>query len=173
MLITPPPKADYGFYNNYVSLAPEKDLITALQENLVAINTFAEGLTNEQLLFRYDTGKWNIKEVLVHLVDAERNFCYRAMRISRGDETPIPALSVYEFVLNSFATERELKDIIEELTIFRKGTIAMYGGMHPSMLDKTGPARDVIISVRALGYAIVGHAIHHMNIVRERYLKDA
>ena len=130
----------------------------------------ADTLNEEQLLYRYEPGKWNIKEVLVHLIDAERNFCYRIMRISRGDQTQLPMFSVHEFVLNSFATERDVKSIMAELDITREATIAMFGGMHPSMHDKTGPARDVTISVRALGFAIPGHVMHHVDIIKERYL---
>lgn len=170
MFIAPPPAIDYGFYNGYVTKAPRIDLIIALKENRKAFSTFINTLTEEDLLRRYQPDKWNVKEVLVHLIDAERNFCYRAMRISRGDQTPLPTFDVHSFVMNSHATEREMKSILHELDIVRESTIAMYDGMHPDMLDKTGPARDVTISVRALGFAIVGHVMHHEEIIRSRYL---
>ncbi|MCW3121879.1 MAG: DinB family protein [Flavipsychrobacter sp.] len=170
MLIAPPATADYGFYNGYVTKAPKTDLITALKENWNELESFVGGLSDEQLLLRYEAGKWNIKEVLAHLIDAERNFCYRIMRISRGDQAQLPMFSVHEFVVNSFATERSRESLMHELELVRKCTIAMYEGMHPSMLDKTGPARDVIISVRALGFAIAGHVTHHVDIIKERYL---
>ena len=171
MQILPPLKTDYGFYNGYVYKLQDKDLITALTENWQALETLANGLTEEQLLYRYDTGKWSIKEVLVHLIDAERNFNYRVMRISRCDQAQLPVYDVDLLVRNSFADDRNQENIMKELELLRKATIAMYEGMHPSMLDRTGPARDVTISVRALGFATVGHVVHHINILNERYLK--
>jgi hypothetical protein len=107
---------------------------------------------------------------LVHLIDAERSFCYRIMRISRADQAQLPGYSVDDFITNSFAEERDTANIMQELEMLRKSTIAMFEGMHPEMLDRTGPARDVIISPRALGFAIVGHVIHHTDIIRDRYL---
>jgi len=171
MSIAPPPKADYGFYNTYLSLAPQTELIAAFHENQEAVEQLIDGLSEDQLLYRYDTGKWNIKETLAYLIDAERNFCYRAMRISRSDQKPLPPFNPHEFAINAFATERNIANIMDELSINRKSTIAMFAGMHHIMLDRTWPARDVIISVRALGYAIVGHSLHHMNILKERYLQ--
>lgn len=171
MLIVPPPAAtDYGFYSGYIAKAPTTDLIAALKDNWSDIKKLADSLNEEQLLLRYEPGKWSIKEVLVHLIDAERNFCYRIMRISRGDQAQLPAFSIHEFVANSYATERDIENIMLELELLRKSTIAMFEGMHPSMLDLTGPARDVTISVRALGFALVGHGIHHIAIIRDRYL---
>ncbi len=171
MRIAPPPATDdYGFYNSYISKAPDTDLITALTRNWSELKAFVNTLSEAQLLIRYAPDKWNIKEVLVHLIDAERNFCYRIMRISRGDQTQVPVIDVDQFVKNSHATERDINSIMEELAVIRQGTTALFGGMHPSMIDQTGPARDVTISVRALGFAIVGHVMHHTEIIKERYL---
>ncbi len=170
MLITPPVNPDYGFYNGYVTKAPDTDLITALKENWTSFRAFVHTLSEEELLHRYAAGKWSIKEVLVHLIDAERSFCYRIMRISRADQAQLPGYSVDDFISNSFVEERDMANIMLELEMLRKSTIAMFEGMHPDMLDRTGPARDVIISPRALGFAIVGHLIHHTDIIRGRYL---
>ena len=170
MLITPPVDPDYGFYNGYITKAPNTDLITALKENWTSFRTFVNHLSEDELLHRYAAGKWSVKEVLVHLVDAERSFCYRIMRISRNDQAPLPGYSVDEFIKHSFAEERDTANIMLELEMLRKTTIAMFEGMHPDMLDRTGPARDVIISPRALGFAIVGHVMHHTDIIRDRYL---
>ncbi len=170
MHIAPPPPADYGFYSGYVNKAPNTDLLTALHENLAELNKLVSSFSDEDLLYRYETGKWNLKEVLVHLIDAERNYCYRIMRISRNDQAQLPMFDIHAFVMNSHATERDLNSIMDEMQIIRAATIAQFAGMHPSMLDRTGPAREVIISVRALGFAIVGHVMHHMDIIKHKYL---
>jgi hypothetical protein len=170
MYIAPPAKADFGFYNNYISISPDTDLVTALTGNSQELRKLIFTLSDMQLSYRYEPGKWSIKETLVHLIDAERNFCYRVMRLSRGDQAALPMYDIHQFVINAHAADRDINNIIEELELLRKATIAMFQGMHPSMLDKTGPARDVIISVRALGFAMVGHVIHHMNIINEKYL---
>ena len=172
MLISPPQKTDFGFYNAYVFREQEKDLITALSDNWNDLKALAAGLTEEQLSYRYDTGKWSIKEIFVHFIDAERNFNYRVMRISRGDQAPLPMYDIHQFIMNAHAAERPFANIMQELELIRKATITMYEGMHPSMLEKTGPARDVTVTVRAIAFATVGHVMHHLDIIHERYLKN-
>ena len=171
MLIAPPQKADFGFYNGYV-FRVQQDLITALHDNWHELKNLVDGLSDEQLAYRYDTGKWSIKELLVHFIDAERNFNYRVMRMSRGDQAPIPIYNMDQFIMNAHVADRPLANIMQELELLRKATITMYEGMHPSMLEKTGPARDVTMSVRALAFATVGHVMHHLDIIHERYLKQ-
>ena len=170
MLIAPPSKIDYGFYNGYVFKVTDTDLITALNQNFVAIKQLADSLTEDELNSRYDTGKWSIKEIFFHLVDSERNFGYRIMRISRGDQGMLPMFNIHDFIINANVTEKSITNIIKELELLRQATILSFQGMGQEMLDRTGPARDVMISVRALGFAIIGHAIHHMDIIREKYL---
>lgn len=171
MHIAPPaPGSDFGFYNTYVFKTGSTELVTALNANLNELKNLVKSLTEDQLLCRYEPGKWSIKEMLQHLVDAERNFCYRAMRISRKDQAPLPMFDIHQFVMNSHADERSTANMMEEWELLRKTTILMFENMHPDMLDLTGPARDVTVSVRALGFAIAGHTIHHMTIIKEKYL---
>ena len=170
MIIAPPATTDYGFYNNYVFKVTDKDLITALTETLADIKVFVAGLTEDELNLRYDTGKWSIKEILLHLADSERTFCYRILRISRNDKSPLPGFDPHDFIMNAHAGTRSINGIMRELELLRKATIILYEEMHPEMLERTGPARDITMSVRALGFAIVGHVIHHINILNERYL---
>jgi len=171
MPITPPsPNSDFGFYNRYVFKVKHLDLINSFKENWTEVNHLFNHIPEEKLLFRYDTDKWNIKEVINHLIDAEKNFCYRAMRISRKDLTPVPALDPHIFIANSNASERDVRSLLQELQTVRNASIAFFEGLNEDMLDREGPARDAIISVRALGFAIVGHSIHHIEIVKERYL---
>src|ERR1700761_5632532 len=108
MTITPPPPhEDHGFYNTYISLTDGKtDLVTLLHKTMDVLEQLIFTLSEEQLQYRYEPGKWNIKESVQHLIDAERNFCYRAMRISRGDQSLIPVLDIHSFVTNANVDER-------------------------------------------------------------------
>ncbi len=173
MQIAPPPAADYGFYTGYILNAPDTDLITALNDNWLEIKGLISSLTPEQAESRYEAGKWTLKEVVMHLVDAERNFGYRIFRISRGDQSPLPAYDPALFIANSNAANRDITAIMSELEILRMANIAMFAGMSPAMLDMEGPARNIVLSVRALGFALVGHVLHHQRIIREKYLAAA
>jgi len=171
MLISPPPPGqDFGFYNGYVSSVKDTDLVSALQANLTQLIEFYRALSEEQLQYRYAPGKWSIKEMLQHLIDAERNFSYRIMRISRNDQGHLPAYDIHQFTLESDVADKDVDLMINEWEHLRKAAILMFENMSPSLIDRTGPARDLIISVRALGFAMVGHVIHHMNMIREKYL---
>ncbi len=171
MPITPPfANSDFGFFNRYVFKVKHLDLINAFKENWTEVNLFFSHLPEDKLLYRYEADKWNIKEVANHLIDAEKHFGYRAMRISRQDQTLVPAYDPHSFVANSNASERDIKSLLQELQTARNASISFFEGMSEEMLDREGPARDAVISVRALGFAIVGHAIHHIEIIKERYL---
>ncbi|HXS37253.1 MAG TPA: DinB family protein [Flavipsychrobacter sp.] len=171
MIIAPPSAdKDFGFYNRYIFRVTDTDLVPALRKNLADLNELVVSLSQEQLAYRYDIDKWSIKEVIVHLVDAERNFCYRTMRISRGDQTELPVFDAHSFITNSHAAERDIKKIMHELEALREATIIMYDDMPLAMLDLEGLARNTMLSARALGYATIGHVMHHMEIIKERYL---
>jgi len=173
MKILPPSiKTDYGFYNNYIRKATENDLIAALNDTLDQAKSLAGTFSDEQLNFRYSEGKWSIKELFVHLVDSERTFCYCIMRISRGDESILPAINVHDFIINSQASERTIASILKELELLRRATILMFEEMNEPMLEKTAMVRDAVISVRALGFAMAGHIIHHSDIIKEKYLPE-
>jgi hypothetical protein len=171
MQIAPPAEINFGFYNGYIGYAIGADLITVLENNWKDIQSAISPLTEQQLLMRYEADKWNIKEVMVHLVDSERNFCYRIMRFSRQEQTPLPMFDIHKFIINAHASERDIKDILLELELLRRATIIMFKGMPEFMLELTGPARDAQLSVRALGFAIAGHCMHHLNVIKERYLQ--
>jgi hypothetical protein len=170
--IAPPPAGeDHGFYNNYISLtAPEPDLITALEHTHDVLAQLIASLHEEQLYYRYEPGKWDIPETMQHLIDAERNFCYRIMRISRGDQGQVPALDVNNAILNGHVSDRSIQGIMDEYAACRRASVIMFREMPEAMLDMKGPARDAILSVRALGFAMAGHTTHHTNIICERYL---
>jgi len=136
------------YYDKYISLVTESDLIKVLDDQPAELNSLLGGLGEEKGKFAYADGKWTIKESLSHLIDGERIFAYRALRISRGDETPIEGFEQDGYIENSYANERSLED----------GWTRM------------GTASEKPISVRALGFIMAGHIRHHINILKGRYL---
>ena len=166
-----PEKNEYAeFYAGYVSLVEETDIIAALQNQPNDLqNLFAE-IPEGKGDYRYAEGKWTIRELLGHIIDGERVFSYRALRISRGDETPLAGFEENFYVANSNFSNLKLADALEEFSLLRQSNTLLFKNLTDEMWSKTGTASDVIISVRALAYISVGHIRHHANILRERYL---
>lgn len=127
-------------------------------------------MPEETLLHRYAPGKWSIKEVLVHIVDDERIYSYRALRFARGDLTPLPGFEQDPFAAASGADERPVTDILAEYAAVREATIALFRGLPETALLRSGVADGSRSSVRALGYHLAGHEIHHVKLIEERYL---
>ena len=160
------------YATTYIEKVPDdgqifKHLATGLKE---IFNT-VEPLTEEQLLYRYDTGKWTIKEVLVHLMDAERVFSYRGLRCARKDKPPIPGFDHNAYVPASEANGRDLADILAEYQALRSATIAFFSHLSDDALDEIGEASTMPCSAKAMVYMIAGHEQHHLRIIKERYLK--
>lgn len=170
-ILPPAQNSDFGFYNNYVAkaISAYPDLITGLTANWDTISKLISSLTEEQLLYRYADGKWSVKETVQHLIDAERNFCYRIMRFSRKDQGDIPGYDIHAFVINSDADKRDIKAMMDEYSLLRKASILMFSSMTEEMLELQGPARNTMISVRALGFAMAGHVLHHIQLLDEKY----
>jgi uncharacterized damage-inducible protein DinB len=161
----------YGdYYRNYISLVEENDLFSALENAVDRSLTFWSDLTEEQGNYRYAEGKWSIKELLQHIIDTERIFSYRALAFARGEQTPLPGYDENQYADNCMAGSRSLKEMVHELAMVRKSTIALFKSFDESILENIGKASGSNLSVRAAGFIIVGHEIHHMNVVKERYL---
>lgn len=170
-LITPPAPSEYDeFFNRYIGNANTNDLLSALSASEEYIVNFILSLKEQQLKHRYQPGKWSIKEMLVHMADTERIFAYRALRFARKDKTELPGFDENTFAEHSKADTRAVTSILAEYAAARQATIEMFKGFDEEMLGETGIASGKRVSVRALGYAILGHEIHHLNIIRERYL---
>lgn len=133
------------------------------------IQIFAH-MSDEEALFKYAPGKWTLKELLLHLIDAERIFLYRALRFSRKDSTELPGWDEEHYALNSFAQGRTLTSLLEEFRAVRQSGIIFFENLNNAALPARGVANGNEISVKTLGKLIVGHNYHHLNIIRERYL---
>ena len=158
------------YYKPYIATLGEVDLLKCLKDDLGSFVSFMEKLPDERLIYSYDAKKWSIAEVLIHLLDAERVFQYRAMRFARNDTTEIPGFDQDLYVLNSRANERSKKSIIEEFKGTRKATIALFDSLNTQELMRIGIASGSEMSVRALGFVICGHLKHHKRILQERYV---
>jgi len=127
-------------------------------------------LRGEKLNYRYAQNKWTIKEILVHIIDDERIYAYRALCFARNDKTELPGFEQDDYALHSRANERSLENILEEYEAVRNATIALFNGLPEDSLLRMGTANNNKATVRAMAYHIAGHELHHMNIIKEKYL---
>lgn len=166
-----PKKNEYAeFYAGYVSLVEETDISAALLNQTNDLQQLFAEISEEKGDYRYAVGKWSVRELLGHVVDGERVFSYRALRISRGDETPLAGFEENFYVANSNFSNIKLADTLEEFSLLRQSNVLFFKNLTDEMWGKSGTASGATISVRALAYVMVGHLRHHVNILRERYL---
>jgi uncharacterized damage-inducible protein DinB len=158
------------FYKAYVENVKDMDVMVALtQSSKVALNLF-RGIPEEMGEYRYDTGKWSLKELFNHMMDAERIFAYRALRFSRNDKTNLPGFEEKDYAPLANAHSRSLAKLTDEMERLRATTIDLYASFTPEMLKREGTANNNKLSVLNLGYVIAGHETHHRKVISERYL---
>ncbi|AZA75087.1 DinB family protein [Chryseobacterium indoltheticum] len=158
------------YIQRYLDLIPSENWLEELKksgEKTVSLFSF---LTEEQSKFAYAEGKWTLKEVLLHLSDTERIFQYRILAIARGEKSELPGFDEELYAQNSFANERNLDSLLEEYQLVRKSSQILLETMNSSVLNNIGTANGNQISAQTIGKLIVGHNIHHLNVVDERYL---
>ncbi len=162
---------DYNpYYKAYVEALGEVDLLKTLKKQIENYPQFLASIPEDKLNFSYAEGKWTVAEVLIHVLDSERVFQYRALRFARKDQTPLPGFDQDNYVPSSGANHRSIESIIEEYKAIRNSTIALYESFDEGILTRKGVASNSVMSVGALGFIICGHQRHHRNIIRERYL---
>lgn len=145
-------------------------LLQQLDFSLVKTMNVVRSLSDERLNFRYAKDKWSIKEVLVHLIDGERIYGYRALVFARNDKTTLPGFDQDNYALNSDTEERALDNIMQEYVAVRSSTIRLFNGFSDVALARNGVANGNEVSVRALGYHILGHELHHIHIIEKTIL---
>lgn len=167
-----PPSDDeyFAYYSGYISLVTGGDLLQTLHLRFKEAESFYASVDAEKSLFRYAEGKWSIREVLGHIIDTERIMSYRALSFARGDANALPGMDQDEFMQHSNFDERDWNGMIDEFTSLRRANILMFENLPDDAWDRRGVASDHEISVRALGYIVAGHEIHHSTVVAERYL---
>jgi len=165
------PEADEipSHYVGYIKRVPETDPVIVCASQLEETATLLRGLSETDAMYRYGRGKWSIKEVVGHLADTERIMAYRALRIARGDTTPLPSFDENAYVPVAKFDARSLTDLVGELRTVRAATLALFRTFDADAWHRRGTASGKPVSVRALGFMIPGHERHHVEILKTRY----
>ena len=158
------------YYARYTALVPPGDIIATLERQSEETARFLAGLTPDQAAHRYAPGKWSIKEIIGHLTDAERIFAHRALRYACGDATPLPGFDETVYTPAGEFDDRTLEDVAADLRAARASTVALFHGLPAHAMTRAGTASDAHVTVRALAWITAGHELHHLNVIRERYL---
>jgi len=159
-------------FSNYVALVGEGDIIQTLERQIENSLSLLRTIPSDKANFRYAPEKWSVKELLGHLIDSERIFSYRALRFARNDQTPLPGYEQNDYVRNADFDRRNLADMAEEFATVRRATIQLFRSLNETDWMRRGKANENDISVRALAYIIAGHELHHMEVLRTRYLQS-
>jgi len=167
-----PRSGEYApYYDRYISLVPGNDILAALDEQRRQMLLLLSGRTEADGDLRYAPDKWTLKEVVGHLNDTERIMSYRALRIARGDATPIEGFEQDDYVRNAPFARRPLEDLIEDYIAVRRATVSLFRNLDEPAWSRRGVANKNEVTVRALAYIIAGHELHHRKILEEKYLR--
>lgn len=160
-----------SFYSSYISqVSDEYSLIEELEISVHRLRNFVQNIPMDKYDYRYAEGKWTIKDILQHLIDSERVFAYRALRFARKDFTPLPGFDENDFADTAEGAKRSIRDLLTELAIVRESSLCLFKTFSDETLLLKGIASNNEMSVRALGFVIIGHQNHHQRIFEERYL---
>lgn len=165
----PEPGEYNSYYEKYIALVPGNDILRFLEDQTALYLRLFAGRGERDGDFRYAAGKWTVKEALGHVNDTERIFAYRALRIARGDKTPLAGFEQDDYVRNGGFAARRLADLADEFSHVRRASIAFFRGLDEAAWLRRGMASEKEVSVRALAYIIAGHAQHHANLFNEQY----
>lgn len=160
------------YIQRYLDLIPSENWLEELKKSGEKTISLFSFLTEEQSKFAYAEGKWTLKEVLLHLSDTERVFQYRILAFARGEKSELPGFDEENYAANSFANGRSLESLLEEYQLVRKSSQILLETLSPTVLSNIGIANGNQISVETICKLIVGHNIHHLNVVEERYLPE-
>lgn len=168
--IARPEPGEYApYYDRYLSLVPGNDIVATLESQRRQMLLLLSGRDEGDGDFRYAPDKWSAKEVLGHVCDTERIFAYRALRISRGDRTPIEGFEQDDYVRNGPFAQRPLAELIEDYIAVRRATLTLLRNLDEQAWMRRGIANNNEVSVRAIAYTMAGHELHHRRILEEKY----
>lgn len=173
--ILKPEPGEYAPYAiMYIGLLPDDGLVLRhMENNLAVVKALVDSLPEERLTTPFAPGEWTIKEILVHIIDDERIYAYRALRFARNDQTELPGFEQDDYTAHSGANQRSLSSILEEYVAVRHATTTLFANLDDNALLRAGVANGHVMSVRAAAYHIAGHELHHLNSIRENYLTNA
>lgn len=154
-----------------IGLVSEGNLPKKMEVNEARLLKLVKGLSAKKLSYRYAKGKWNIPEIVMHLIDTERVLTYRILAISRGDATPLPGFDQDVYIKGIDVSKLDFKKILKEYKAVRKATIHLLKHLTEEMYMRKGTANNTETNVQKIAYFMAGHEVHHMNIIKEKYLK--
>jgi hypothetical protein len=160
------------YFRQYLNQIEEADLLLALRAESIRLRDLLREFNEERAGFRYADGKWSVREILGHILDSERVFCYRALCIARGERVSLPGFDENAYVAQSRSDGRSLASLVEELENVRAATANLFVSLDGDVLDRTGTANGQPTTPRILGFIIAGHAAHHRRVLKERYLEE-
>ncbi len=170
LVISRPEPSEYApYYSRYISLVPENDILTTLDSQRRQMLLLLSGRDEADGDFRYAPDKWTVKELLGHVCDTERIFAYRALRISRGDRTPIEGFEQDDYVRNGPFAKRPLAEVIEDFIAVRRATLTLLRNLDEQAWLRRGIANKNEVTVRAIAYTAAGHELHHRRILEQKY----
>jgi hypothetical protein len=169
--IAPPDPSEYApYYGRYIQLVSEPRIVDVLARQLEGTLATLRAIPEEKAGGRYEPGKWSIKEVIGHLIDAERIFAYRALRFARGDGNALAGFEQDDYVRAGRFDACSFAELLDEFELVRRSNVLMFRHLDDTAWTLLGVASGYEITVRALAYVIAGHEIHHMRVLHERYL---
>ncbi len=165
------PVTEYAsYFQKYIGALNDVHLIEELEISVHDFIKFVQNIPMDKFDYRYAEGKWTIKDIIQHLIDSERIFAYRALRISRNDKTPLPGFEENDYADNANANKRSIQDLLTEMAVVRQATLSLFKSLNEEELKRTGTMSGKEISVRALGFLVIGHQKHHHKVFQEKYL---
>jgi hypothetical protein len=165
-----PLESEYApYYQGYVAQVNEDEILPVLRSQLDALDVLLGRVGPERETYRYAEGKWSIREIVGHLIDAERVFGYRAFCIARGEKQNLPGFEQNDYILTAPYDRIDLEDLLSEFRLVRLSNLAMFRTLDEEAWARIGTANENQVSVRALAFIMAGHARHHMGVLRERY----
>jgi hypothetical protein len=171
MIDRPEPSEYFEYYGRYIDLVPEGDIISVLESELGRTLDILERVPAQLEEYRYQPGKWSVREVIGHVIDAERVFQNRAFHFARRDPAPLPSMEENDYARVSNAGGRPLKELAQEFEAVRRSSIALFKGLDDEAALLSGTAAGYGFSVRSTAYIIAGHEMHHRSVLEERYLQ--
>ena len=156
--------------SGYIGQVGGGDLMRELEQASEGAVAFFRGIDEAKSAYRYAPGKWSIKQVLGHIIDAERIFGYRALRVARGDATPLAPFEQDDYVATAHSDERRWSDLVDEFEWLRRSHVLMFRVLSAEDWVRRGTVSGATVSARAMGYVLTGHELHHRKILAERYL---
>ncbi len=164
------PSEFHPYFKPYMDKVSDIPLLEALELGAKETLSFFESIPQSKMNYRYSEKKWTIKDILLHIVDAERAFCYRALNFARSKNSNLEGFDENVYVVSAQANSRSITGLLEEYQAVRQASIVLFSSFSDEDLKRVGKANNAKLSVRAAGFLICGHEIHHIQVIKDRYL---